>query len=136
MKLAHPGKYCRIMTKVKAGHESLAYAEDGKYLNLYHPKFKGLYTRNDSGQAKFGGWKIEGIKNFIKQRKESVTARTHKDHKANTLALEAQILALVRQKHGIIGIDLAAERAARNQRRAGNPAPEREELDDLDYDEE
>ena len=135
VKIAHPGKNSRSL-KRKQGHEGLAYAVDGRFLNFYDKKFKGIYTQNDSGHAKFGGWKVEGIKKFIEYRKESVMARTGKERKANTLALEAQILALVREKHGVVGVDLAAQRAARNQARAGNQAPEVEEVDDLDYEEE
>ena len=78
-------------TQVKPGTIAINVSDD--------PSYVGKYTKNDSGQKKFGGWSNEGLKRFAQLVKINKEGRA----KATTAALEEEVLLTLRTKHGITG---------------------------------
>ena len=102
---------------------------------LYDDKFKGKYTKTDSGQQAFAGWTPEGMNKFVEYQNSNVLARENPDRRQLTLEIERHVLEAVRVIHGRQAQNLEAERAANRRQREAN-APEVQVIALLDYDEE
>jgi hypothetical protein len=75
----------------------------------------GKYSRNDSGQQKWGGWLPEGYIQFNKYFGMVKEARKNKD----SLEVEQKCLDMLREKKGIVGKDSGEQgRIKRNQKKA------------------
>jgi hypothetical protein len=64
-----------------------------------HPDFVGKYTKADAGQKKFGGWSSDGLILYKELMEKNKDARKL----PKSIALEKEILELLRKKHKIEG---------------------------------
>lgn len=81
--------------------------------------FAAEYTCADSGQAKYGGWKQDGLREFARLRKLNKKARK----KESSKALERQILAKVRVANGKTAQSHEEEKKNKKRKRTGNSEP-------------
>jgi len=91
-----PKKFIYIKDESKRGRNPNCH-----YINtVERPEFRGLWSENDSGQAKLGGWTKEGKEKFSELR---AIAKEVRDNAANHEALEQRMLKRLREKNGIEG---------------------------------
>ena len=83
-----------------------------------NPKLATKYTAPEVGQAKYGGWKLEGMTQFAKYRKQNKTARQTKEGQE----LEVMILNELRKRNGIKCDNHEDQRRSDGRRKTGNPA--------------
>ena len=80
--------------------------------------YSALYTAPDSGQAKWGGWTLEGLKAYKDlQSKNKAACAT-----PESAALEAKILELVRKKNGCQAATYAEEKKSAKRKCTKEPA--------------
>lgn len=93
--------------------------------------YRALYTLPDAGQAKYGGWKRDGLEKFVELRDANKEAR----QSADCEAIEQSILDKIREVNGIK--DDTPDTSKSNKRRKTNPELENiEKLAICDDDEE
>ena len=83
---------------LKTKKEDFVPKEGVRYFFLdEHPALQAKYTTPDSGQEKYGGWKDEGVRRWVKIRSAIKKARKSKAGRA----WEAKILEVLREINGI-----------------------------------
>jgi len=100
--------------------------------NKDEPMFKGLYTNQDGGQQRMGGWSIQGIERFNEIYDLIVAAKYTDPDKPDDKSgihpgwnlVETNFLARIRTELGIVAINAQQER---NNRRRNNPGQEQPE---------
>ena len=70
----------------------------GETIRLYGPKSRGKYTMPDSGQARYGGWKKEGLDRYIELYKMAKAGRKAR----NCKEIEQESLEDLRNKNGLV----------------------------------
>jgi hypothetical protein len=96
-------------------------------INLKLDEFKGKYTRNDTGQTKFGGWTSQGLFKY----QEYVKLAKHGRAQPGTLELEKATLAIL-QKANNIDLSVKPSSGKKRRRSVADQAPAIE----IDFDDE
>jgi len=128
-KSKNPGRITYVKDKSKKGNIKPGYTAIDISEN---DKFKGKYTKSDSGQTAMGGWSADGLRRYVDLVKINKEARK----KRTTPDLENKILGIVRKQAGIKGNTSEEQRRIYLGQEAERPQMEEVTglLDESDFD--
>ena len=130
VKKENPGKKMMIIKHAKADDD-----KDPKvHYCLLSDGFEAKYSLPDCGQAKFGGWKKEGLEKFAKTMAKCKEVRTNNRKKCEEW--EDAVLAKVKEDNGIAFDSLEEKQRAKKRKTEPVVASVDEVADIMDSDEE